>query len=731
MAMPLLCGLTKKKKKKNEKKKKDLLSFETKVVRNVSEGLSAIGWHSTKARQIANDDAELLLGSATGAYVLGVKKLGRPTGEVVRNYTAASTKGWPAKALPGVRAFGVEPSSGKLYAVTCVKDGGEDAFWVYDEWRGQFCKVGEGYGCLGHNIVFNADDTVYAVSVEKRQVVRLWSGYPTVVANFTADVVPTSIGSDSTGRLFVGANRVNYNQREAEVYTVDVKTGELQLVAAVGGAQLDTLLVTPDDRVFFTDPAHDAVHEVVLGSRFLDNELRLIRNGNLVSGGRHPGAASSTAHKYGHAAFRTEMLTGQEDLATAGGAAAWTTPDGTDLVLLADTYQLKSLTADRFVDSWPLPLAEGAPTRFVRARNVYVAPTRAAPAHEPHAVLVSDWARSEVHLLSPFAPHEGDFEVDASITSRLVEPYGVALTADGTVLVADFTTGEVTAHAVGAAAPVVIASGLDGPVGLALAPEDENGTAVFVTEYKAGRVVRIERANGERTVVAGNLSWPEGIAVSPLDGRLTVLESGGDRRLLSIDAETGDVRVVASQLSSAGDSSDGHPGAFASVAWTQARVLDGELEFGARSAAALYVALEGSLRRYEVVQRADDPYHKPTDPALFHVQVPARDETGRNVVTISLFDETLPAPFAVAAGTWLRFRAFRQDEVHNGVHAPSNTRLLNSDIPGFPSTRLYPASAGSKSGATQPTGPSELLVELASRAPTTCATTSTATPTRP
>jgi hypothetical protein len=138
-----------------------------------------------------------------------------------------------------------------------------------------------------------------------------------------------------------------------------LKTGELQLVAAVGGAQLDTLLVTPDNRVFFTDPAHDAVHEVVLGSRFLDNELRLIRNGNLVSGGRHPGAASSTAHKYGHAAFRTEMLTGQEDLATAGGAAAWTTPDGTDLVLLADTYQLKSLTADRFVDSWPLPLAEG------------------------------------------------------------------------------------------------------------------------------------------------------------------------------------------------------------------------------------------------------------------------------------------------------------------------------------------------------------------------------------
>jgi hypothetical protein len=68
------------------------------------------------------------------------------------------------------------------------------------------------------------------------------------------------------------------------------------------------------------------------------------------------------------------------------------------------------------------------------------------------------------------------------------------------------------------------------------------------------------------------------------------------------------------------------------------------------------------------------------------------------VVTISLFDETLPAPFAVAEGTWLRIRAFRQDDVHNGVHAPSNTRLLVSDIPGFPSTRLYPATAGNKNG---------------------------------
>jgi DNA-binding beta-propeller fold protein YncE len=362
--------------------------------------------------------------------------------------------------------------------------------------------------------------------------IRLWS--PT----FPIASCRRRSALDSTGRLFIGANRVNHNQREAEVYTVDLKTGELQLVAAVGGAQLDTLLVTPDNRVFFTDPAHDAVHEVVLGSRFLDNELRLIRNGNLVSGGRHPGAASGTARKYGHAAFRTEMLTGQEDLATAGGAAAWTTPDGTDLVLLADTYQLKSLTADRFVDSWPLPLAaDGAPTRFVGARNVYVAPPRAAPAHEPHAVLVSDWARSTVHLLSPFAPHEGDFDVDATIVSRLVAPYGVALTADGTVLVADFVTGEVTAHAVGAAAPVVIASGLDGPVGLALAPADENGTAVFVTEYKAGRVARIERATGERTVVASGLTRPEGIAVSPLDGRLTVIESGGEHRLLSIDAK--------------------------------------------------------------------------------------------------------------------------------------------------------------------------------------------------
>jgi DNA-binding beta-propeller fold protein YncE len=236
-----------------------------------------------------------------------------------------------------------------------------------------------------------------------------------------------------------------------------------------------------------------------------------------------------------------------------------------------------------------------------------------------------------VHLLSPFAPHEGDFEVDATITSRLVEPYGVALTADGTVLVADFTTGEVTAHAVGAAQPVVLASGLDGPVGLALAPEDENGTVVFVTEYKAGRVARIERSSGDRTVLVSGLSRPEGIAVSPLDGRLTVIESGGDRRLLSIDAETGDVRVVASQLSSAGDSTAGHPGSFAAVSWTQARVLEG----GPR--ARVWRALRRrALRRAARARCAatrcscsadDDPFHKPSDPALFHTQVPALDET--------------------------------------------------------------------------------------------------------
>ncbi len=690
--------------------------------KSVSAPTSALQFRSLKLRTTQSDDAELVFGAAGNGSVRGVARFGR--GQERVNELTGAHGAWPGVPIKGVRALAVETTSGKLHAVTCAKDGGEDALWVYDTWRQQFCKIGENYGCLGHGVAFGPDNSLYAVSVDRRQLLRLYSAFPTVIANFSSDVVPLAAALDSKCRLFVGAQRVNKNQQQAEVYHVDEASGELTLVAAVGGALLDTLIVTPDDRVFFTDAAHDAVHEVEFRTHLpLEEELKLIRGGFLASGARHAGGAGA-ANKYGHAAFRTNLVAGAEDLATGGGAAAWTTPDGTDLLLLADTFQLKSLTADRFIDSWPLGAATAVPpTRFIGARNVYVAPERTAPKHEPRAVVTSDWAAGVVHVLSPFAPHEGDFEVEARISSGLVAPYGVALTLDGTVLVADFATGQVTAHTAGAATHSVVASGLDGPVGLALAPADSNGDAIFVTEYTAGRVTRIERATGAKTVVVAGLSAPEGIAVSPLNGKLTVVESAGERRLLEIDAASGAVVVLASQLPSAGDSTASHPGTLAAVAWTQARAVpdDADVAFGKRSAAALYVVLDGDVRRHEVVLRAnDDPHSKPTDVDLFHAQTPIVDDKNRSIVVLSLFDKSLPAPFAVPSGTWLRVRAFRQDDVDDGVYAPSNTRLIAADIPGFVTTRLYPATirANTPPGIVgQPTGQSELEVEL--RAPGT------------
>ena len=98
----------------------------------------------------------------------------------------------------------------------------------------------------------------------------------------------------------------------------------------------------------------------------------------------------------------------------------------------------------------------------------------------------------------------------------------------------------------------------------------------------------------------------------------------------------------------------------AGVSWSDARVIDAELEFGARSAASLYVTLDGdgTVRRYLGVVRAADPHAKPCAPELYGQPV-RREADGRSVVTLDLFGADMPEPFAVPAGTWLRIRAHR------------------------------------------------------------------------
>ena len=602
-----------------------------------------------------------------------------------------------------------------MYAVTC---GTDDALYYYDEFRGTFCKIASGYGCLGNSVQVAQDGSLYAVSQRRRRVLRVRGGHATVVAGLPRELLPVAAGVDSRQRVYVLVNRATPDSRQAEVHRVDERSGNVTLLGAVGGALGDSLVVSQDTRLFFTDPSHHALFEVDSTSFMRAEALQLIHDGLLRSGAAHAGGAAADAEPYGHAEFVATMLYGTAQQAVGGGVAAFLTPNyDTEVALLADAYSLRSLTAERFVDTWPLPQVPNQ-ARFLGARNIAVAPARGEPGADGfrnRSVLITDWASGNVAELTGFAPHVGDFRIVANWFG-LGAPYGAVLLSDNSRYVADFAGDRVVNVATGTTVHV---GSLDGPVGLAASADESE---LYVSEYRSGRIVAIDLASRAVREVAVNLTQPEGIALSPLDGWLAVIESGGARRLLEVNpAARNEVREVGRKLPSAGDSEPTHPRTMAGVAWTDARVVDDDVEFGARSAATLYVTLDGdgTVRRYLGLRRADDPHAKPCDrPELFAPHAPVREADGRLVVTLELFGSDLPELFAVADGTWLRIKAHRLDAIHRtgSNHTAGNpnvkevvgVRLLESDdIDGFPATLLYPSDLNQE--------PHQLEVQLTAR----------------
>ncbi|GAB2658576.1 SMP-30/gluconolactonase/LRE family protein [Nocardia goodfellowii] len=115
--------------------------------------------------------------------------------------------------------------------------------------------------------------------------------------------------------------------------------------------------------------------------------------------------------------------------------------------------------------------------------------------------------------------------------------YGVAVTADRTIVAAELGAGRVLSLRSGQVS--VLASGLDAPMGVAFAPD---GT-VLVSESGAGRITGINDA-GVDTVVDG-LETPQGILVH--GNRLLILDAGL-KALVSVDLDTKARQTLATHL---------------------------------------------------------------------------------------------------------------------------------------------------------------------------------------
>ena len=125
---------------------------------------------------------------------------------------------------------------------------------------------------------------------------------------------------------------------------------------------------------------------------------------------------------------------------------------------------------------------------------------------------------------------------------QLKAPYDALPMDDGSVLYAEIATGNITrASGTDFKQTKVVASGLAGPVQMALARDG----ALYVTEA-AGKLTRVNLADGTKTEVAGGLALPEGVAQTPW-GSLVVAEAAA-RRLVEIDPATGAKRTIAENL---------------------------------------------------------------------------------------------------------------------------------------------------------------------------------------
>lgn len=124
----------------------------------------------------------------------------------------------------------------------------------------------------------------------------------------------------------------------------------------------------------------------------------------------------------------------------------------------------------------------------------------------------------------------------------LKAPYDALPMDDGSVVYAEIATGNIT-RASGAdfKQTKVVASGLAGPVQMALGRDG----ALYVTEA-AGKLTRVNLADGTKTEVAGGLALPEGVAQTPW-GSFVVAEAAA-RRLVEIDPASGAKRTIAENL---------------------------------------------------------------------------------------------------------------------------------------------------------------------------------------
>jgi len=379
-----------------------------------------------------------------------------------------------------------------------------DALWEIDLSGGKNNrKVAESLGGL-NGFDFGPDGKIYGPLWFKRAVARVdpESGQIEVVAD--GFQVPAAANFDSKGNLYV------VDSAAGEVIRVDVKTGEKTLVAKVDPS-IDNLAINSKDRLFITNMANNGIYEIDTNT----GKARTVVEGKL---------------------------------ACPGGIAV-TSENGSDTLHLADLFSYRKV--DGFTGKFTTV------ARSLHAAGPYIVEYPMSVSIQGNTVILTSWFTGSVQEMDRVTGES------KRVLHGFKAPSHALMMTDGSLIVAEMVTGsllKVTGEK--EEDRTVIAKGLIVPTYLSFISSD----AVFVTEYLAGTVARIDLGSGEKTIVASGLSMPEGIAVNT-DGKLLVVETG-TRMLTEIDPATGAVKPIAINLAAGMSSFPGGapPGVITGVA---------------------------------------------------------------------------------------------------------------------------------------------------------------------
>lgn len=376
--------------------------------------------------------------------------------------------------LASVNSIAYRKSDGRLFVAQVF--GGDGLWEAYLDGKAPRNILRDIGGLNGFDI--GPDGWIYGPLWFRNQVVKIHpdTGELKVVADGLR--TPAAANFDSRWNLYV------LDTALGTVNRIDIKTGGKSVVARLA-TSLDNLAVDSQDRLFVSNMADNAIHEVDVAS----GTTRQIVKGKLAI----PFSVAAVA-------------------------------DGNhDQLYVADVFAYRSIHGESGrVEDVQRAHAAGADIGY---------PINVA-ASERHVVLCN--YNGSVQLFN-----RANGELLREISGLHQVSNAIELN-DGTVLVAH--SDKLTRIAKDSDEQETIVEGLQAPLGMAL----NNAGNVYISEVDGGTISLVDVKQGKRKVVASGLSFPQALAMDR-DGALLTVELG-HRRLVRVDPRNGRSLAIADNL---------------------------------------------------------------------------------------------------------------------------------------------------------------------------------------